>query len=120
MVQFEMLEGMASAQRRALFELTRNVLLYAPGCRKQDFINAIGYLIRRLDENTGPENFLRHAFKLKVGTPEWQQLERGFLASFDVITRTGTTARRTQDRRLTESVAGVPPAARDEVKNAHP
>ena len=35
--------------------------------------------IRRLDENTGPENFLRHAFKLKVGSPEWQQLEDGFL-----------------------------------------
>ena len=33
-VQFEMLEGMANAQRRALFELTHNVLLYAPVCRK--------------------------------------------------------------------------------------
>ena len=52
-VQFEMLEGMANAQRRALFELTHNVLLYAPVCRKQDFIHAIGYLVRRLDENTG-------------------------------------------------------------------
>ena len=64
-VQFEMLEGMANAQRRALFELTRNVLLYAPVCRKQDFIHAIGYLVRRLDENTGPENFLRHAFHIR-------------------------------------------------------
>jgi len=68
-VQFEMLEGMANAQRRALFELTRNLLLYAPACRKENFINAIGYLIRRLDENTGPENFLRHAFKIEVDSP---------------------------------------------------
>ena len=30
-VQFEMLEGMANHQRRALFELSRNLLLYAPG-----------------------------------------------------------------------------------------
>ena len=69
-VQFEMLEGMANNQRRALFEKSRNLLLYAPACKKENFINAIGYLIRRLDENTGPENFLRHAFKIRVGSPE--------------------------------------------------
>ena len=84
-VQFEMLEGMANAQRRALFELSRNLLLYAPACRRENFINAIGYLIRRLDENTGPENFLRHAFKIEVDSPEWRQLEQGFLAAFDAI-----------------------------------
>ncbi len=52
-VQFEMLEGMANHQRRALFELTGNMLLYAPACRQEEFTNAIGYLVRRLDENTG-------------------------------------------------------------------
>ena len=56
-VQFEMLEGMANHQRRALFELSQNMLLYAPACRQEDFINAIGYLVRRFDENTGEENF---------------------------------------------------------------
>jgi RHH-type proline utilization regulon transcriptional repressor/proline dehydrogenase/delta 1-pyrroline-5-carboxylate dehydrogenase len=103
-VQFEMLEGMANAQRRALFELTRNLLLYSPACRKENFINAIGYLIRRLDENTGPENFLRHAFKIEVGSPEWQRLEQGFLAAFDAIPRTPDAPRRDQDR-------NQPPAA---------
>ena len=33
-VQFEMLEGMANHQRRALFELTKNLLLYAAATRK--------------------------------------------------------------------------------------
>jgi RHH-type proline utilization regulon transcriptional repressor/proline dehydrogenase/delta 1-pyrroline-5-carboxylate dehydrogenase len=99
-VQFEMLEGMANNQRRALFELSRNLLLYAPACKKENFINAIGYLIRRLDENTGPENFLRHAFKIKVGSPEWQQLERGFVDSFDTIATLKDAPRRTQDRNL--------------------
>ena len=103
-VQFEMLEGMANAQRRALFELSRNLLLYAPACRKENFINAIGYLIRRLDENTGPENFLRHAFKIEVDSPEWRQLEQGFLAAFDATARTSDAPRRHQDRNL-------PPAA---------
>jgi RHH-type proline utilization regulon transcriptional repressor/proline dehydrogenase/delta 1-pyrroline-5-carboxylate dehydrogenase len=106
--QFEMLEGMANHQRRALFEMSRNLLLYAPACKKENFINAIGYLIRRLDENTGPENFLRHAFKIKVGTPEWDQLENGFLDSFSAIEKTPTAPRRTQNRLL-------PPAQIDAV-----
>src|ERR1017187_4712467 len=106
-VQFEMLEGMANNQRRALFELNRRLLLYAPACKKENFINAIGYLIRRLDENTGPENFLRHAFKISVGDPEWQKLEQGFLESFDAIATTSQAPRRTQDPR----VPPTPPAA---------
>ncbi|HQR47828.1 MAG TPA: bifunctional proline dehydrogenase/L-glutamate gamma-semialdehyde dehydrogenase [Steroidobacteraceae bacterium] len=97
-VQFEMLEGMANAQRRALFELTRNLLLYAPACHKENFINAIGYLIRRLDENTGPENFLRHAFKIEVDSPEWHRLEQGFLSSFAAIPHLSHAPRRNQDR----------------------
>ncbi|HEX3988964.1 MAG TPA: bifunctional proline dehydrogenase/L-glutamate gamma-semialdehyde dehydrogenase, partial [Verrucomicrobiae bacterium] len=98
-VQFEMLEGMANQQRRALFELTRNLLLYAPACEKTHFINAIGYLVRRLDENTGEENFLRHAFRLEVESPEWKRLEQGFLDSFAAIPQIRATPRRTQDRR---------------------
>ena len=77
-VQFEMLEGMANHQRRALVELAGDMLLYAPACRQEEFINAIGYLVRRLDENTGPDNFLRHAFNLEVDSPEWRRLEQGF------------------------------------------
>jgi RHH-type proline utilization regulon transcriptional repressor/proline dehydrogenase/delta 1-pyrroline-5-carboxylate dehydrogenase len=98
-VQFEMLEGMANHQRRALFELCRNVLLYAPACKKENFISAIGYLIRRLDENTGDENFLRHAFRIKVGSPEWLKLEKAFLDSIESVGEVSAAPRRTQDRR---------------------
>lgn len=97
-VQFEMLEGMANPQRRALFELTRHLLLYAPICRKASFLNAIGYLIRRLDENTGPENFLRHAFRIQPGSPDWQRLEQGFLDSLAAVDTVSTAPRRTQNR----------------------
>jgi RHH-type proline utilization regulon transcriptional repressor/proline dehydrogenase/delta 1-pyrroline-5-carboxylate dehydrogenase len=96
-VRFEMLEGMANHQRRALLEQTERLLLYAPACRKEEFLNAIGYLIRRLDENTGPENFLGHAFRLQVGSDDWQKLEAGFRDSFR--TRISNEPRRTQDRR---------------------
>ncbi|MBN1852294.1 MAG: proline dehydrogenase family protein [Pirellulales bacterium] len=98
-VQFEMLEGMANHQRRALFEYARNVLLYAPACLKKDFIYAIGYLIRRLDENTGPENFLRYAFRLDVHSADWNMLESGFLESFKQVQTLSSTPRRLQDRR---------------------
>ncbi len=97
-VQFEMLEGMANHQRRALFEQAQNLLLYAPVCHKEHFLSAIGYLIRRLDENTGPENFLRHTFKLVPGSEEWQQLERGFRRAFDRLNEVSDAPRRTQDR----------------------
>ena len=98
-VQFEMLEGMANHQRRAMFELSKSVLLYAPACQREEFINAIGYLIRRLDENTGPDNFLRHAFKISVGGATWQRLENGFLEAVERIDSVAVQARRQQDRR---------------------
>ncbi|RBP39094.1 L-proline dehydrogenase [Roseimicrobium gellanilyticum] len=103
-VQFEMLEGMANHQRRALFERASNLLLYAPVCRKEHFLSAIGYLIRRLDENTGEENFLRHAFKLSPGSAEWRGLERGFRESFALLPDLNDAPRRTQDRRLPAEV----------------
>lgn len=110
-LQFEMLEGMANHIRRALFELTENFVLYAPGTRKENFINAIGYLVRRLDENTGPDNFLSHAFKLKPGDEEWERLQQQFYDSFAAIETTPYSPRRTQDRRKPpewdeEAVAG--------------
>ncbi len=98
-VQFEMLEGMANHQRRALFELAKDVLLYAPACRQEEFIYAIGYLVRRLDENTGPENFLRHAFRLKVGSDDWQRLEASFVEAWEKKDAVLAAPRRKQDRR---------------------
>ena len=108
MVQFEMLEGMANHQRRALFELMENMLLYAPACKKEDFIHAIGYLVRRLDENTGPENFLRHTFRLEVDSDDWRELEEGFLSAFELLDQQ-PEARRTQDRNLESDAAPIPP-----------
>jgi len=97
-VQFEMLEGMANHQRRALFELSQNMLLYAPACRQEDFINAIGYLVRRLDENTGEENFLRHAFRLEVDSKDWHRLQQAFVDSSEHMQEVSAEPRRTQNR----------------------
>ena len=99
-VQFEMLEGMANPQRRMLFELTNNLLLYAPVCRKESFLNAIGYLIRRLDENTGPENFLRYAFRISPGSEDWNRLQGKFVEAYEALSTVPDQPRRTQNRQL--------------------
>ena len=104
-VQFEMLEGMANHQRRALAEQTGQLLLYAPACRRAEFVHAIGYLIRRLDENTGPDNFLRHAFRLRPGSDEWCKLESDFRAAFamDVSDAPRRTQSRWREKRVTHA-----------------
>ncbi|MEM0926842.1 MAG: proline dehydrogenase family protein, partial [Planctomycetota bacterium] len=107
-MQFEMLEGMANHQRRALFEPAPKMLLYAPACRREDFLNAIGYLIRRLDENTGEENFLRHSFKLTPDSDDWNKLAQDFRSSLEMMEDVSAKPRRTQDRR---QPAIQPPAA---------
>ena len=60
-VDVEMLEGMAPAEARALAAAGNRVLLYAPVTRRDDFPSAVAYLVRRLDENTSPDNYLRDA-----------------------------------------------------------
>lgn len=99
-VQFEMLEGMANHQRRALVEASPSMLLYAPVCSREDFLNAIGYLIRRLDENTGPANFLRHAYRLVPDSPTWKRLADDFREACKRVPTVSSAPRRTQDRDL--------------------
>ncbi|KAA1260450.1 Bifunctional protein PutA [Rubripirellula obstinata] len=98
-IQMEMLEGMANHQRRAISEHFDSMLLYAPACRREHFINAIGYLIRRLDENTGEQNFLRHAFKLKSDSEEFKRLADDFRQSVDLAPSLDTRPRRRDERR---------------------
>src|SRR2546425_715128 len=108
-VEFEMLEGMANHQARALQARAGGLLLYAPVVRAEDFHSAIAYLVRRLDENTAPENFLRHVFDLEPGSPEWIVERDRFLAAFGLEAALSDAPRRSQDRR---AEASAPPALR--------
>ncbi len=74
-LQIEMLEGMAPPQARAVREHTGDLILYTPTVARNDLVSAIAYLARRLDENTSPDNYLRHVASLRVGNVEWN-LER--------------------------------------------
>ncbi len=58
----EMLQGMAPAQARAVKADVGRVVLYAPVVARDDFDVAVSYLVRRLEENAAPENFLHDLF----------------------------------------------------------
>ncbi len=97
----EMLEGMSEAARLAIREISKNVILYAPTAAKEQFTNAIAYLVRRLDENTGDDNFIRYSFGLKVGSADWNMQKDLFLKSFEHEKTSFVGAKRKQNR-LTE------------------
>jgi RHH-type transcriptional regulator, proline utilization regulon repressor / proline dehydrogenase / delta 1-pyrroline-5-carboxylate dehydrogenase len=96
---FEMLEGMADHVRRAISGEGGRVLVYAPVAGREEFINAIAYLVRRLDENTTPGNFLRCAPGLKVGSKDWASLKAAFIRSCQMIDIVRAGPNRTQNRR---------------------
>src|SRR5262244_3959366 len=97
-VEFEMLEGMANHQARAVQARAGGLLLYAPVVRAEDFHSAIAYLVRRLDENAAEDNFLRHVFGLEPGSLDWERERTRFLAALEIADCLSDAPRRTQDR----------------------
>jgi RHH-type proline utilization regulon transcriptional repressor/proline dehydrogenase/delta 1-pyrroline-5-carboxylate dehydrogenase len=110
---FEMLEGMANHVWRAQKKLGNHVILYTPVVKKEHFLNAISYLVRRMDENTAPDNFLTHSFSLKPDTKEWKELQEQFIAAYNMKDNLNHTPTRTQDRN--QPYVGQEP--RDEMLN---
>ena len=97
-VSTEMLEGMSEAAYKVLKQESLNVILYAPTATKETFTNAIAYLVRRFDENTAEQNFLRHSFGLRVDTPAWETLVKSYEESIEAMKSLDKRAYRTQDR----------------------
>lgn len=100
---FEMLEGMSL---QCSYELSKihNLILYAPVCDEAHFNNAIAYLVRRLDENTSEDNFMRYFFNLKVGDSNWQMQEKLFLESLEGIKSLDNSTHRKQDRNKEQNI----------------
>ncbi len=83
LIEFEMLEGMAPHQARAVQHAAGALVLYAPVVHQGNFNSALTYLLRRLDENTAPENFLRDLFDLTPKSDSWQRQRAYFAASWE-------------------------------------
>ena len=97
-VEFEMLEGMANQQARVVQAIAGGVLLYAPVVKREDFHSAIAYLVRRLDENTAPQNFLHDLFGLEVGSVRWEKQKQLFLEAVQRQQSVASQPRRQQNR----------------------
>lgn len=94
---FEMLEGMSE---QASLELSKmhSLILYAPVCDQEHFNNTIAYLVRRLDENTHKDNFMRYFFNLKVGDKAWEEQKQLFLDSITRMKNINHSTKRKQNR----------------------
>ena len=97
-VTFEMLEGMANNLPRVMRKLEKQIILYTPVVKENHFLNAISYLVRRLDENTGKDNFLSYSFNLTLDSPHWNFLANQFLEAHALKDKIRTTRFRNQDR----------------------
>lgn len=108
-VEIEMLEGMANHQARAVRDAAGGLLLYAPAVRSDDFLSAMAYLVRRLDENTAPENFLRDMFAMHPGSAEWERQRARFVQGWNERSTVSAESRRKSP--------AVQPATSAEFKN---
>ncbi len=93
-VDFEMLQGMAPAQSRAVRDATDDLVLYTPVVRANDFDVAISYLFRRLEENSAEGNFLRALFSLQPGTAAFDAEAERFRAALERRNEVSPTPRR--------------------------
>ena len=102
-IQFEMLQGMAPGQAKAVNEAGRKttaspLLLYTPAVKMADFDVAIGYLFRRLEENAAPQNFMRALFDLAPDSQTFREQADFFAEGVALRHTISTLPRRTQDR----------------------
>ena len=93
-----MLEGMGHIHYNSLKQDIKNFVFYTPTCSKKNFTNAIGYLVRRLDENSEEGNFMRYISNLKVDSRDWETLKKDFVDSFHKIETVSEQKKRKQNR----------------------
>jgi RHH-type proline utilization regulon transcriptional repressor/proline dehydrogenase/delta 1-pyrroline-5-carboxylate dehydrogenase len=99
-VEMEMLLGMAEGQAARVREDIGGLLLYTPVVHPGEFDSAISYLVRRLEENASPENFMSAVFELADDDAMFNRERDRFLRSLEGLTDDGVPGpNRTQSRR---------------------
>jgi len=107
-VTFEMLEGMANHLPRVMRNLGKQIILYTPVVKNEHFLNAVSYLVRRLDENTGKDNFLSYSFNLKYNSKQWKFVQQQFLDAYALKDKIDSKPFRVQNRNLETENCGKP------------
>ncbi|WJY97735.1 bifunctional proline dehydrogenase/L-glutamate gamma-semialdehyde dehydrogenase [Corynebacterium fournieri] len=99
MIDSEMLQGMSPAQQEIVREAFGRQILYTPVVRKEDFDVAVSYLVRRLEENAAPQNFLHALFAPKTAQRDpIKEQEQVFRWAVDNRWDVHNGANRLQDR----------------------
>lgn len=97
-VDFEMLIGMAPDQADAVRETVGSLILYTPVVHPREFDAAVGYLVRRLDENASTENFMSAVFDLHNTQEIFEREEQRFRSSLAGLTQKLPPLHRDQNR----------------------
>ncbi len=109
-VEIEMLLGMATGPTAAVRRDVGHLLLYTPVVRPEEFDVAISYLVRRLEENASPENFMSAVFDLRESEELFARERDRFLASLAALDAEPAdhvpSPHRVQDRRHEQPVFG--------------
>ncbi len=80
-IEFEMYEGAANYQVRAIAKEGIPISVCAPVVSRDEFSAAVPYLIRRWQDVARAENFLHNAFGMTSGTLSWAMHKKCFLAA---------------------------------------
>lgn len=97
-IDFEMLLGMATGQADAVKRDVGGLLLYTPVVHPAEFDAAISYLVRRLEENASPENFMSGVFELATDATVFDREANRFLESLAALDDAVPRPHRVQDR----------------------
>ncbi|GAA3961441.1 proline dehydrogenase family protein [Gordonia caeni] len=112
-VEFEMLAGMVPEQAETVSADVGPLLLYVPTVAPREFDVAISYLVRRLEENAAPENFMSGIFDLAPGSATHRREEQRFSDAVAALAAVVTDPRvpgprDRQDRTAEQSAPAVP------------
>lgn len=108
-VEFEMLSGMAAPQAAAVREDVGHLLYYVPVVRPEEYDVAIAYLVRRLEENAAPENFMSGIFDIADDQQVYEREQARFEAALEQAFVQPVGPNRTQNRQIEteEDIASV-------------
>lgn len=81
---FEMYDGINESLKITIQKQTKEVVTYSSVLLRDDFSNAINFLVKRVHDLTSSCSFLSHAYRLKVDSDNWLEYKEQFLRSLQV------------------------------------
>jgi len=104
-VELEMLSGMYPSASLAVARRLGGLRLYLPVVGPGGMESAVAYLVRRLDEEGSPENFLSRQWVMAPGSSAWESERSRFQAALALASGPGPPRPARQDRCAGETLA---------------